>query len=184
MDACHLLLGCPWQYDVKAQHDGENNVYVISKNGKQFRMEPFPDQGEEKIVSPIVMMISGKDFSYVLKQEETQGYALVLYPKLKSQQENGAKREVPSEIKAMLDRYEGVVAKDMPDNLPPIRDISHQIDLIRGVTLLNKAAYKMTPKQNEEISRQVQEPLDKGLIRKSLIPCVGTQKRWNMENVH
>ena len=59
----------------------------------------------------------------------------------------------------------------MLECLPPIRDISHQIDLIPGAVLPNKVAYKMTPQQNEEIARQIQELLDKGLIRKSLSPC-------------
>lgn len=30
MDACHLLLGRPWQYDVDARHEGRKNVYVPS----------------------------------------------------------------------------------------------------------------------------------------------------------
>lgn len=33
MDACHLLLGCPWKYDVITQHDGKNNSFLITKNG-------------------------------------------------------------------------------------------------------------------------------------------------------
>ena len=36
----------------------------------------------------------------------------------------------------------------------------------------NKAAYKMTPQQNEEIAKQIQELLDQGLIRRSISPCV------------
>lgn len=36
----------------------------------------------------------------------------------------------------------------------------------------NKAAYKMTPQENEEIRKQVQKLLDKGLIRESLSPSV------------
>ena len=35
----------------------------------------------------------------------------------------------------------------------------------------NKAAYRMTPTENGEIRKQVQQLLDKGLIRESLIPC-------------
>lgn len=126
-------------------------MYVITKNGRQFRMDPLPDQGEGKIVSPHVMLLSGKDFLEVLKQEETQGYALFLHPNDESKQGNGEKGEIPREVQAMLDRYNGVVAKDILDNLPPIREMSHQIDLIPGVTLPNKVAYKMTPSQNEEI---------------------------------
>ena len=34
MDAFHLILGRPWQFDVKAQHNGEKNTYLIEKNGR------------------------------------------------------------------------------------------------------------------------------------------------------
>jgi len=40
------------------------------------------------------------------------------------------------------------------------------------VSLPKKLAYRMTPRENEEIKKQVQELLDKGLIRESLSPCV------------
>ena len=35
----------------------------------------------------------------------------------------------------------------------------------------NKAAHRMTPIETEELNRQVQELLRKGLIRESLSPC-------------
>lgn len=53
-----------------------------------------------------------------------------------------------------------------------MRDVSHHIDLRPGATIPNKDAYKMTPKQNKEIRRKIQDLLDKGLIRESLSPCV------------
>jgi len=44
--------------------------------------------------------------------------------------------------------------------------------LIPGAILPNKSAYNLTSKGNEEIREKVQEILDKGLIRESLIPRV------------
>ena len=35
MDACHLLLGRPWQYDVESSYQGKTNVYEITKDGKK-----------------------------------------------------------------------------------------------------------------------------------------------------
>ena len=31
MDACHILFGLPWKYDVDAKHLGRNNLYQLEK---------------------------------------------------------------------------------------------------------------------------------------------------------
>ena len=60
---------------------------------------------------------------------------------------------------------------ELPCSLPPIRSISHHIDLIPGASLPNNAAYRLTAQENEKVKRQVQDLMDKGLIRESLSPC-------------
>lgn len=79
--------------------------------------------------------------------------------------------EVPKEVDSLLKKYKGIVAGDAPDELPPLRDICHQIDFILGASLPNKASYKLTPDQNAKVTRQVSELLTKGFIQKSLNPC-------------
>jgi hypothetical protein len=64
------------------------------------------------------------------------------------------------------------VVDDLPCSLLPIRSISHHIDLIPGVSFPNKAAYRLAPQENEEFKKQVQDLMDKGLIRESLSPCI------------
>ena len=46
------------------------------------------------------------------------------------------------------------------------------MDLIPRASFPNKAPYRLTPTENEEIDKQVHELLQKGLIRESLSPCV------------
>ena len=60
---------------------------------------------------------------------------------------------------------------ELPNALPPMRSNSHHIDLIPGASLPNNASYILTPQENEEIKHQVQELLDKGLVKESLSPC-------------
>ena len=84
---------------------------------------------------------------------------------------NAEKSELPVGIQELLEEFQDIVVDDLPDKLPPKRSISHHIDFIPGASFPNKAAYKMSLKDNEEIRKQVQELLDKGLIRESLSPC-------------
>ena len=71
----------------------------------------------------------------------------------------------------MLQEFSDIVVGDLPDKLPPKQSINHHIDFIPGASLPNKDSYWMSPKENEEIRKRVQELLDKGLIRESLSPC-------------
>jgi len=79
--------------------------------------------------------------------------------------------EVPTKVTDLLEEFPDIISDNVPDGLPPVRKISHQMDLVPGASLPNKAAHRMTPAESEELNRQVHELLQKGLIRKSLSPC-------------
>eukprot|EP00253_Pinus_taeda_P036651 PITA_36651 len=132
MDACHILLGRPWQYNWKVTHDGVTNCFKFVKDGIKHVLPP-------------------------IKEEEGAADTEI--------------SDLSMEIQQMLEEFTDIVVDDLPDNLSPRRNISHHIDFIPRASFPNKAAYRMSPKDNEEIKKQVQELLEKGLIRESLIPC-------------
>jgi hypothetical protein len=72
--------------------------------------------------------------------------------------------DLPEEIQKLLENFTNIVVDDLPCLLPPIRSISHHINLIPGEILPNKEAYRLTPQENEEVKRQVQDLMDKGLV--------------------
>ena len=78
---------------------------------------------------------------------------------------------VPPVVKVLMEAFEDVFPKDLPTELPPMRDIQHAIDLELGSTIPNRAAYRMTPIEKDELLRQVQELLTKGYIRENISPC-------------
>ena len=79
--------------------------------------------------------------------------------------------DLPEEIQEMLAEFGDIVVDDFLDELPPKRDINHHIEFILGASLPNKEAYRLTPQENEEVRKQVQGLVDKGLIKIFLIPC-------------
>nr|GEV49076.1 putative reverse transcriptase domain-containing protein [Tanacetum cinerariifolium] len=54
--------------------------------------------------------------------------------------------------------------------LPPARPVEFQIDLIPGAAPVARAPYRLAPSEMKELSEQLQELFDKGLIRPSSSP--------------
>ena len=168
MDVCHVLLGRPWQYDRNVMYNGRENTFVLEKEGKRHTLVTLKEEKTEEQTSPKVLLVKEKEFLEQLQEEEVS-FAIVGKPRTVIT--NTRMDELPTEIQKLLEEYVDIVVDDLPNELPPVRSISHHIDLIPGASLPNKAAYKMTLEENAEISRQVQELLDKGLVRESLSPC-------------
>jgi hypothetical protein len=79
--------------------------------------------------------------------------------------------DLPVEVQELLEEFADIIVDELPHSLPPMRSVSHHIDLIPGASFPNKAAYRLTSQENEEVKRQVQDLMDKGLVRESLSPC-------------
>jgi hypothetical protein len=80
-------------------------------------------------------------------------------------------QSLPPIVADILQEYADIFPCEVPVGLLPLRGIEHQIDLILGASLPNRAAYRTNPEETKEIQRQVQELLDKGYVRESLSPC-------------
>ncbi|XP_024310338.1 uncharacterized protein LOC112268650, partial [Brachypodium distachyon] len=61
---------------------------------------------------------------------------------------------LPPAVTHVLQEYSDVFPQDVPPGLPPIRGIEHQIDLIPGASLVNRAPYRTNPEETKEIQRQ------------------------------
>uniref|UniRef100_A0A2N9IS90 Reverse transcriptase n=1 Tax=Fagus sylvatica TaxID=28930 RepID=A0A2N9IS90_FAGSY len=62
-------------------------------------------------------------------------------------------------------------SEEMPNELPPIRGIEHQIDFVPGAAIPNRPAYRSNPEETKELQRQVEDLMNKGYVRESMSPC-------------
>ena len=161
MDVCQLLLGRPRKNDRKVIYDGFKNTYTFRKDGHKIVLEPL-----KRAIAPAS---KPKEKNSLLSKSELEKeiragsdvMALVAIEEIKSE------KEILKEVELIMEEFVDVVPEEIPHGLPPMRDIQHQIDLIPGSVLPNKSAYRMSPKEHKELTRQVDKLLDKWLIRES-----------------
>eukprot|EP00253_Pinus_taeda_P024288 PITA_24288 len=168
MDVCHLLLGRPWQFDRSAVHDGKTNCYKFVKDGIKHTLVPIKEENTAEASGVKALLLGGKEFIKQIEDSEIN-FAVIRRPRAVVLHTQVS--DLPEEVQKLLQDFGDIVVDDLPDELPPRRGISHCIDFIPGASFPNKAAYRMSPKDHEEIRKQVQELLDKGLIRESMSPC-------------
>ena len=65
--------------------------------------------------------------------------------------------------------YPKVFPEDLP-GLPPPRQVEFRIDLVLGAAPIARSPYRLAPSEVQELSKQLQELLDKGFIRPSFSP--------------
>jgi hypothetical protein len=80
-------------------------------------------------------------------------------------------QSLPPIVANILQEYGDVFPSEVPAGISPLWGIEHQIDLIPGASLPNRAPYRSNHEKIKEIQCQVQELLEKGYVRESLSPC-------------
>ena len=213
MQAGHILLGRPWQFDRRVNHDGFLNQYTFVFLGKKFTLAPLPPQevyndqlklasemgkgsevkslkkAKSKEALSVKSQLKGptlvSDCTHKSRDEKVSLFArfrdikFALYTKqtfvIIRFRENfvltNLNTHLPSYFVDLLQDFEDVFPSEMPKGLPPLRGIEHQIDFVPGSSILNRPVYRSNPEETKELQRQVEDLLEKGLIRESLSPC-------------
>ena len=116
---------------------------------------------EEAITS--ILLMSGKELLKEVKEEQEMQFFVVRKPRVFLT--STSMDDLPEEVHDLLENFADIVVDEFPNSLPPIRSIIHKIELIPGESLPNKASYRLTPQENEEVKRQVQDLKNKGLVK-------------------
>lgn len=162
MDACHLLLGHPWQFDRRVIHDGKLNTYSFHSDGLKIVLHPTVPPSPPP--SGPVLLLSRADFECEMASADVL-FMFISY-------DVSSTSSIPELVQPLISKFVDLFPTELPTGLPPLRDIEHHIDLITGASLPNRPHYRMSPKEHEEMRRQVEDLLQRGLVRESLSPCV------------
>ena len=168
MDACHILLGRSWRYDVDATYKGRDNTFVFWWFDKKIVLMPRSQSSENNSVTnkdkSLFTNIMGLDF---FKQVKEPNFVVALV--VKDQFE--ATIDIPTKVQEVLADFPYLYPNELLNELPPMQNIQHHIDLVPRASLPNLPHYRMSPTEHEKLQRQLNELLDKSLICESMSPC-------------
>ncbi|GJR65927.1 arginine--tRNA ligase, chloroplastic/mitochondrial, partial [Tanacetum coccineum] len=122
MDACHIILGKPWVYDLNAIYNIEENTYKFKHNGGRFTLVPLMEcnhVSEPKGKNSFIMRY--QDF-----KEEREDEFLVNSTITTTMIQD----ETPNKISKNLKSLEEVLQALIPDELQPILSPTQDIPLL------------------------------------------------------
>ncbi|XP_031387159.1 uncharacterized protein LOC116200451 [Punica granatum] len=125
MDACHLLLGKPWQFDRSVSYDGRTNNYSFTHKGLKIVL--VPNRGRDAIELELANPITATNLLSLARfQEELHDAEFMFALVGREVVEEGL---MPCESLPILKEFQDVFPEELPNGLPPLRDIQHHIDL-------------------------------------------------------
>ncbi|XP_073525851.1 uncharacterized protein [Phyllobates terribilis] len=169
MNACHLLLGRPWQFDRKVTHDGYTNKHMFKYHGRcitlcpmtpmqvaqEFEKSKAKEKVQEEEESNSNMLLTSKaEMEEECLPIDTRIMTLIKPSKQSLASDDANLSTLPPSVQNLLEEFKDMFPEELPLGLPPFRGIEHQIDIIPGASLPNRPAYKMNPQESKEVEDQ------------------------------
>lgn len=113
MNATHLILGRPWQYDVRAVHNYFENTYTFYKDGVKLILHPsrsstiISSYSDETTRALVVTIARSLQKSHTLSSHEAAKLMV----------------EIPTKVKPLTEQFNALFSDELPTSLPPLRDI-------------------------------------------------------------
>ena len=123
-------------------------IHTLTKDGVRHKLKPMIKEGENVCSSARICLVDGRKFLDGIKHQR-MCYALI------PRKDKEGSSEIPLEVSDLLSEFGDVISDNVPEALPPVRKINHQMDLIHGASFHNKVAHRMTPTKTKELNRQV-----------------------------
>jgi hypothetical protein len=162
-----VILGDGWlkQFSVSLHFGQEGQNFALVKGMQKL----LPIGNEPRSVAlaevqppkkkPEVLVLGAKAFQKAMKTAKCC-FAVFVTPA------GGVAEQVPPELEGVLEEFQGVFAP-LPPGLPPERPVGHVIPLVEGAQTPVKRMYRLSPREKEEVEKQIAYQIQQGWIEPS-----------------
>ena len=154
MDNIDVILGLTFLEAYNGMFKGKKWKLVVQSDGKEF-------------VLPLTKSSRafGKRLNFISTRELSEKcYKLVMRAWKAGDGVTEKVELVPKCFEDVLKRYQDVMTEDLPNELPPRREVDHKIEVKPGTEPPSKAPYRLSQKELEELKSQSDELFAKGYI--------------------
>nr|KYP53933.1 Transposon Ty3-G Gag-Pol polyprotein [Cajanus cajan] len=142
LEASHVLLGRPWQFDKKTIHDGLTNKISFQHLGTKIVLCPLsPSQVSEDQIK----MKAKREGEEKQRKQKQKSKKEKKGPPSWTKEKGKEVSNLEAKVQTLLKDFDNLIPQELPSGLPLLRGIDHQIDLIPGASLPNRPAYKTNP---------------------------------------
>jgi len=161
----HAILGQTWLSEHQAVISFRDKVVRYYSGGRRCKLKCVP-QGTKAKVPPAAAMSPPLLTRVQLKAlcGDRRNEAFMVYVTVSATNESSPVK-VSVDNPAVVKEFSDVFA-DMPPGLPPDRGVGHTISVADSSPVF-KPMYRLSPKEKQEVIRQVKDLLARGLIRPS-----------------
>ena len=160
MDNIDVVLGLTFLKAYNEVFKGKKRELVVESDGKEFVLPLTKSSGA-----------FGGHLNFILAKELSEKcYMLVMRVGEVGDGVTEKVELVPKCVEDVLKRYQDVMPKDLPNELPLRWEVDHKIEVKSGTKPASKAPYHLSQKELEELKSQLNELLAKGYIRQSKSP--------------
>ena len=171
------ILGMPWLGDKNPRIDFSNRNIELKVGDKMVRLDGVSKHANKSRSLYLARKQARTDFMKLnlishtqIKRlgRKVQPLFLAVVKPTDTHSKTTDSKNTP--FKHILHQYRDVFPDDLPKGLPPTRDVDHKIELVSGSTPPSRATYRMSPKELDELKKQLQELTDHGFIQPSKSP--------------
>ncbi|PON61627.1 hypothetical protein TorRG33x02_281190, partial [Trema orientale] len=112
IDACHLLLGRPWQFNRHSVHDGRTNTYSFMFGEKKIALLPGKTTNTPTMTGDSTNLLTQAKFESKMVDS---GVVFILVGKFI---ETGL--AILNWIRTLIEEFQDVFPRELPDGLPPL----------------------------------------------------------------
>jgi hypothetical protein len=181
LKGCDVIFGMTWLVKYNPRINWRNGSLNFFHNGQFHNLSQRAQTSairslsslnvplEDTIATPSIQLCSLQQINKILRHDAAEYLLLAsVSPPIDSDPSNPP--ILSPETKSILTEFRDVFPPQLPNQLPPARDVDHRIELTQTSPPTLRSVYRMSPAELDELKKQLDELVASGFIQPSKSP--------------